>query len=96
MICAWASPLRACAQNLNEIVRTLRARGIEVLVIGFGAPLDFAGLALRHDALYTNWGLPLGQYRARDGSHYNATGYGILVARMLPEVEVLVKRVASR
>jgi acyl-CoA thioesterase I len=89
-------PAARMRANLNEIVRTLRARGIEVLVIGFGAPLDFAGLALRHDALYTYWGLPLGQYRARDGSHYNAAGYGILVTRMLPEVEVLVKRVASR
>ena len=28
--------------------------------------------------------LPRGKYRARDGAHFNARGYAILVKRMLP------------
>lgn len=82
--------------NLDEIVRNLRSRSIEVLVIGFGPPLDFSDIARAHGAFYTRWELPPGKYRARDGSHYNAVGYSILVAHMLAEVEALVNRVARR
>ena len=89
-------PAERMRANLNEIVGTLRARGIQVIVIGFGGALDFADLARSNDSLYSQWDLPLGQYRARDGSHYNAVGYGILVARTFLEIETLVKRVVGK
>lgn len=90
-------PAQRMRANLNDIVRSLRARSIEVLVIGSsGPPLDFSDLAHAHDALYAHWDLPPGKYRARDGNHINARGYAILVARMLPQIETLVKRIASK
>ena len=88
-------PVERMRANLNEIVRSLRARNIEVLLIG-GEPLDLSDIASRHDALYARLDLPPGKYRASDGSHVNAVGYGILVAQMLPAVEALVKRVSNR
>ena len=42
------------------------------------------------------WNLPPGKYRARDHAHYNAQGYAIVVARMLPQVEALIARVKKR
>jgi acyl-CoA thioesterase-1 len=89
-------PAEKMRANLDEIVRKLRRRSIEVLIIGFGAPLDFSDIARARGALYTQWKLPPGQYRASDGVHYSAEGYGILVAQMLPSVEALLGRVAKR
>ena len=40
--------------------------------------------------------LPPGKYRARDGAHFNAEGYRIVVARMLPQVEALIAAVRPR
>jgi acyl-CoA thioesterase-1 len=81
--------------RLAEIVRALQARNIQVLLVGAGG-LNFADLAKANDALYVEWKLPPHQYRARDGAHFNAEGYAILVARMLPSVEELIKRVARK
>jgi acyl-CoA thioesterase-1 len=78
--------------NLNEIVRTLRARRIVVLVVGLGS-LDLSDVARTNNVPYAQWTLPPGKYRARDGAHFNAEGYAIVVARMLPQVEALVKGV---
>lgn len=89
-------PVEKMRANLDEIVRNLRKRNIEVLIIGFGPPLDFADIAHARSALYTQWKVPPGQYRASDGVHYNAEGYSILVAQMLPNVEALLDRVAKR
>ena len=83
-----AAKMRA---NLNEIVRTLRARRIEVLVIGLGS-LDLADVARASGVPYAQWRLPPGKYRARDRAHFNAEGYTILVARLLPQVEALIAR----
>jgi len=88
-------PVEKMRANLDEIVLKLRKRNIEVLIIGFGPPLDFADIAYARSALYTQWKVPPGQYRARDGVHYNAEGYSILVAQMLPNVEALLDRVAK-
>jgi acyl-CoA thioesterase-1 len=89
--------LRASMQTvrsrLTEIVGTLRARKIEVLVIGLGS-LDLASVARENHVLYAQWNLPPGQYRARDRAHYNAQGYAIVVARMLPQIETLIAHVA--
>jgi len=79
--------------QLAEIIKTLRARGIQVMVIGLGR-LDLSGVAGANGALYQQWILPRGKYRAGDGQHFNAEGYAILVARMLPQVESLMKRIS--
>ncbi len=81
--------------RLAEIVRGLHARRIQVLLVGTGG-LNFSELAKANDALYVEWKLPPHKYRARDGAHFNAEGYAILVARMLPQVEELVQRAAAK
>jgi acyl-CoA thioesterase-1 len=81
--------------NLNEIVRTLRARGIEVLLVGLGS-LDLSGVARANKVAYAQWKLPPGRYRARDGAHFNGEGYAILVARTLPQIETLIARAKAR
>ena len=89
-------PAEKMRANLDALVQKLRRRSIEVLIIGFGTPLDFSDIARARGALYTQWKLPPGQYRANDGVHYNSEGYSILVAQMLPNVEALLDRVAKR
>lgn len=82
--------------RVAEIVRSLRARGIAVLVLGLGG-LSYDKLAAANGALPLKFTLPRGRYRARDGAHLNAQGYALLVKRMLPQVETLIRRVqASR
>ncbi len=81
--------------RLTEIIRALHARRIQVLLVGAGG-LNFSKLAKANDALYVEWKLPSGKYRARDGAHFNAEGYAILVGRMLPQVEELVQRAARQ
>jgi acyl-CoA thioesterase-1 len=62
-------PARKMHANLNEIVRTLRARGIEVMLVGLGS-LDLSALARANKVAYAQWKLPPGRYRARDGAHF--------------------------
>ncbi len=81
--------------NMSEIVRTLRKRGIEVLLIGLGS-LKLGDVARAQGVAYAQWTLPPGKYRARDHAHYNAQGYAIVIGRMLPQVEALLKRVKAR
>jgi acyl-CoA thioesterase-1 len=80
--------------RLAELVRTLRARKIEVMLIGF-ASLKLGDVAQAEHVAYAEWNLPPGKYRARDGAHYSAQGYSIVVARMLPQVEALIARRAT-
>jgi acyl-CoA thioesterase-1 len=87
--------LRAKGYSVAEIVRSLRARRIQVMVIGLGR-LDLSEAARAHGALYAQWRLPRGRYRARDGAHFNAAGYAILVRRMLPLIETLIARAKGR
>ncbi len=86
------SPERMRA-NVSEIVRTLRKRGIDVLLIGLGS-LDLAAVARANGVPYAQWKLPPGKYRARDHAHFNAEGYGILLAQTLPQIEELLQRAA--
>jgi acyl-CoA thioesterase I len=81
--------------RVAEIVRALHARHIKVLLVGTGG-LNFSRLAKANDAFYVEWKLPPHEYRARDGAHFNAEGYAILVERMLPQVEELVRRAARQ
>jgi len=77
--------------GVSEIVRSFRARHIQVLVVGLGG-LDFSAVAKANGAAYAQWRLPPDKYRARDGAHFNAEGYALLVKRMLPAVEALIGR----
>jgi acyl-CoA thioesterase I len=81
--------------RLSELIRALQARRIEVLLIGLGS-LDLSDVAKINKIPYAQWRLPRGKYRARDHAHFNAQGYAILVARLLPQVEMLIKRVTAR
>lgn len=87
-------PAQQMRANLNAIVATLRNRHIQVFVIGLGS-LNFADIAKKNGVPYAQWTLPPGKYRARDGAHFNAEGYAILIARILPQIELLVKRAAG-
>ena len=55
-------------------------------MIGLGS-LKLDDVARAENVAYAQWDLPPGKYRARDHAHYNAQGYAIVVARMLPQVE---------
>ena len=81
--------------RLTAIVHALHTRRIQVLLVGAGG-LKFSKLAKANDALYVEWKLPPHKYRARDGAHFNAEGYAIVVGRMLPQVEDLVQRAARQ
>jgi acyl-CoA thioesterase-1 len=88
-----AAKMRA---NVAEIVHTLQRRHVAVLLIGLGS-LDLSGIARAAHVPYAQFELPPGQYRARDHAHFNAEGYRIVVARMLPQVEALIAQIkASR
>ncbi len=86
-----AAKMRA---NVAEIVHTLQKRRIAVLLIGLGS-LDLSGIARAAHVPYAQFRLPPGKYRARDHAHFNAEGYRIVVARMLPQVEALIRDVRT-
>jgi len=87
--------MKTVRSRLTEIIRALRARKIEVMLIGF-ANLKLGDIARAEHVAYAEWNLPPGKYRARDGAHYSAQGYSIVVARLLPQVEALIVRVSPR
>jgi acyl-CoA thioesterase I len=88
------SPQRMRA-NISEILQTLHKRKIEVLLIGLGS-LDLSGVARANGVPYAQWTLPPGKYRARDHAHFNADGYGILLAQTLPQIEELMQRAVRK
>ncbi len=81
--------------NLDKIIKALKSRNIEVMLIGLGS-LDLADIARARSVPYAQWKLPPGKYRAPDHAHFNAEGYAILINRMLPQVEELIARVKTR
>jgi acyl-CoA thioesterase-1 len=84
-------PMATLRARLAELIKALGVRHIDVLVVGVGE-LDLAQVARERGALYVQWKLPPGKFRARDGAHYNAEGYRIVVSQMLPQVEALIAR----
>lgn len=88
-------PQQRTRANLNEIVHSLQKRGIAVLIVGLGS-LNLADVARANGVLYAQWNLPPGKFRARDGAHFNAEGYAIVIARMLPQIEELIARAGKR
>jgi acyl-CoA thioesterase-1 len=97
-------PASAIALNLDRIVSDLRARGLEVLLVGF-APNDFSAVAAENGALYypdffegvTTLGRKRGRFTLNGdiGRHLNAEGYAVVVGNMLPTVEQLVDKASG-
>jgi acyl-CoA thioesterase-1 len=83
--------LKTVNARVAELVRSLRKRDIEVLVLGLGG-LTFDKLAAANGALSLDFTLPPHKYRARDGAHFNAQGYALLVKRLLPPIETLIRQ----
>jgi acyl-CoA thioesterase-1 len=88
-------PATKMRNNITAIVRTLQKRHIAALLIGLGS-LDLSDVARATHVPYAKFRLPPGKYRARDGAHFNAEGYRIVVARMLPQVAGLIREVRAR
>ena len=95
------APVATTRRNIEEILGQLRARDIDVLLIGF-PPYDFADIATKHGAAYypdffagvtrngrklRRYVLPLDPIR-----HLNPSGHAVIAERLLPEVERLVQR----
>jgi acyl-CoA thioesterase-1 len=85
-------PVAKMRANVTEIVRTVQKRRIGMLLIGLGS-LDLSDVARAAKVPYAQFKLPPGKFRARDGAHFNAEGYRIVVKRMLPQVEALIAAV---
>ena len=104
-------PPETTRENLDQIVRRLRERGIEVLIAGMLAPRNlgdeyatefdpiFADMAKVHDALHYPFfleGIALEpKLNLSDGMHPNADGVAVIVENILPIVEELIKRAGS-
>jgi acyl-CoA thioesterase-1 len=79
-------------QNMNQVVRRLRARGLGVVVVGYPAA-DLSGVASSHGALYVIWGgLPDPKYHVPGdpNHHFNAAGLEVMASRISPAVERLI------
>jgi len=99
-------------QALEEIVRTLRARGVEVLLAGMRAPPNLgADYARAFDAIFPELALTYhlvfypfflegvaadSRLNQRDGLHPTAAGIDVIVMRILPKVEELIARVRAK
>jgi acyl-CoA thioesterase-1 len=99
-------------QALENIVRTLKDRGVEVLLAGMRAPPNMgADYRRAFDAIYpdlaTTYGLVYypffldgiaanSKLNLGDGIHPNAAGIDIIVGRILPKVQELIARVQAR
>ena len=97
---------------LDQIMRRLQERGIEVLLAGMLAPRNLGNaytrsfdsiypeLAERYGALLYPFFLDgvatLARLNQRDGVHPNAEGVGVIVKGILPKVEELVNRVRAK
>jgi len=97
--------------NIDEITRRLRERGIEVLLAGMLAPRNlgpdyaeafdpiYTDVAEAHDALLYPFfldGVALNpDLNLADGMHPNSEGVEVIVEKILPKVEALLARVQS-
>jgi len=98
----------ATEKNLRNMLETLKAAGIPVLLAGMRAPAsmgpEFAGayermyasLAKEYEAVYYPFildGVAMNPaYNQRDGVHPNVEGIKIIAAKMLPYLEQLLKK----
>jgi acyl-CoA thioesterase I len=83
--------------GLDKIVDRLRERKIEVLVANY---MDVSGGGLARGTYFVSFDvarMPAALKMADDPFHHlTAAGYDVIVARMLPAVESLIKRVHER
>jgi acyl-CoA thioesterase I len=100
------------SQNLDEIIRRLKARQVEVLLAGMYAPRNLgADYVAAFDAIYPalakKYGLILVPFFLKgvagnaalnqaDGIHPTADGVDVVVKTVLPSAEALIQRVRSR
>jgi acyl-CoA thioesterase-1 len=100
------------SQNLDEIIRRLKARNIEVLLAGMYAPRNLGtGYVAAFDAIYPTlakkYGLVLEPFFLKgvagnaalnqaDGIHPTAAGVDVVVKTILPPTEALIQRVRAR
>jgi acyl-CoA thioesterase I len=98
--------------SLNSIIRTLKSRGIEVLLAGMRAVPNFGADYQRgFDAIYPDLASAYGlvfypffldgivtdpKFNLRDGLHPNPAGVDVIVGRIIPKVEELIARVRAR
>ena len=99
-------------KSIETIVRTLRARGVEVMLCGMRAAPNmgndyvrefdaiFAELAARYDLVFYPFFLDgiatQAKFALRDGMHPNAAGVGQIVTGIVPKVEELFARVRKK
>lgn len=97
---------------LDSIIRTLKSRGIEVLLAGMrAAPNLGPDYQRRFDAIFPDLASAHGlvfypffldgivtdpKFNLRDGLHPNAAGVDVIVGRIMPKVEELIARVRAR
>lgn len=98
-------------KNLEDITRSLRERGVEVLLAGMLAPRNlgpeyaeafdpiYADIASEHDALLYPFfldGVALDpDLNLSDGMHPNAAGVAVIVEKILPKVKELLAKAKS-
>ena len=90
--------------NLDTMVSRLRAKGAQVLLLGYRGSQGLDAVAQKYDAKYADFGFPGAneakyriandpQLRTTGVAHFNAAGYDMIVARIQPSVEELIARV---
>jgi acyl-CoA thioesterase I len=98
--------------SLESIIRTLKSRGVEVMLAGMRAAPNLGPDYQRNfDAIYPDLASAYGlvfypffldgivtdpKLNLNDGLHPNQAGIDVIVARMLPKVEELIARVRAR
>lgn len=98
--------------NLIKILDRMKADGVRVLLIGMNAPANWGpGYAQAFDAIYPDlakqYGVPLYPFflegvaldpglNQPDGLHPNAGGVDVIVARIAPDVEKLLRTKPAR
>ena len=98
--------------SLDAIIKTLKSRGIEVLLAGMRAAPNlgpdyqrafdsiYPELASRYDLVFYPFFLDgvatNARYNLHDGLHPNQEGVDVIVGRILPKVEQLIARVRAR
>ena len=101
-------PPEQTRKNLVSMIEALKARGIDILLVGMLAPPNMGGdYGARFNAIYPDlakaYGLTLypffldgvvenAAFKLEDGMHPNADGVALMVERMLPMAESFVRK----
>jgi acyl-CoA thioesterase-1 len=77
--------------NMDQIVKRLRSRGTEVLIIGIRG-IDYAPVASANNALAVTLGPEFKKFLLPSGKHLTPEGHQAEAAKILPGVEQLIAR----